>query len=97
MYDDLIGTMVVIRTYSAGVHFGTLVAVDGRKVKLTDARRIWYWKGANTLNEIATVGVDIAKSKVSAPASKIVLTQAIEVMAMEPAAVTNLAGATWAS
>lgn len=97
MYDEMIGTMVVVRTYSAGVHFGTLAAVAGRKVKLTDARRIWYWKGANTLHEIATEGVNVKESKVSKPVAKIVLTEATEIIGMAPAAVTNLAGATWAS
>lgn len=97
--DEMIGTMVVVRTYSAGVHFGTLAAANksGRKVTLTDARRIWYWKGANTLHEIATEGVNVKESKVSKPVARIVLTEATEVLAMTDAATANLAGASWAS
>lgn len=43
---------VVVRTYSAGVHAGELVSQNGKEVTLKNARRIWYWRGANTLHEI---------------------------------------------
>ena len=32
---------VIVRTYSAGVHFGYLVAREGKEVRLTRSRRIW--------------------------------------------------------
>jgi hypothetical protein len=51
MVDESSGKYVIVRTYSAGVHFGRLVARRGKEVDLADARRIWFWKGANTLNE----------------------------------------------
>ena len=49
--------VVLVRTYSAGVHVGTLVSREGRDVVLADARRIWSWRGANTLHEISLRGV----------------------------------------
>jgi hypothetical protein len=52
----MIGKMVIIRTYSAGVHFGELVSQEGKEVVLKNARRIWSWRGANTLNEVSLVG-----------------------------------------
>lgn len=70
---------VLVRTYSAGVHVGELVKRSGKEVELSDARRIWYWKGANTLNEIALRGVGPG-SKVSEAVSRNVLTEAIEVI-----------------
>ena len=48
--------MHIIRTYSAGVHVGTLKSHDGTTVVLTDASRIWRWRGANTLHELALHG-----------------------------------------
>ncbi len=39
---------VLVRTYSAGVHFGILVKRDGKEVTLANCRRIWSWNGANT-------------------------------------------------
>ena len=35
----MIGKQVIVRTYSAGVHFGRLVERDGKEVVLNDARR----------------------------------------------------------
>ena len=60
----MIGKKVIVRTYSAGVHYGTLAAQDGKQVTLTDARRIWYWEGAFTLSAVAQNGVS-KKSKIS--------------------------------
>lgn len=50
--------LVIVRTYSAGVHVGELVLRDGKEVVLRNSRIIHRWKGANTLYEIALHGVD---------------------------------------
>lgn len=85
---------VVVRTYSAGVHVGELAERRGREVDLVNARRIWSWKGARTLHELATNG--IAKgSKVSVPVGEIALTEAIEVITCSPEARANLESASW--
>jgi hypothetical protein len=85
---------VIVRTFSAGVHYGTLKRRDGREVELTDARRIWYWRGANTLNEIALRGV-APGSKISESVGSIVLTEAIEIIPCTNDAVSNLDKAGW--
>jgi hypothetical protein len=87
---------VIVRTYSAGVHFGYLVRRDGKEVALEKARRIWRWYGAWTLSEIATAGLDAKKSKVAAPVS-IVLTEAIEIIDCTPEAVASIESAKWAA
>jgi len=75
------GTFVLIRTFSAGVHFGILEEWDGKQmVQLSNARRLWSWSGALSLSEVATKGVDIAKSKISVPVDDIILPQAIEII-----------------
>lgn len=51
-----IGKKVIIRTYSAGVHYGTLAEKNGMEVILENAIRIWYWDGAFTLSALAQVG-----------------------------------------
>lgn len=88
---------VLVRTYSAGVHFGYLKSRSGKEVVLTKSRRIWRWFGAWTLNEIATAGLDQVKSKVAAPVDEITLTEAIEVIAMAPAGIASIEGAKWAA
>lgn len=73
------GKYCVIRTYSAGVHIGIVEYINGTEVYLRNARRIWSWKGAFTLNEVATNGIN-KDSKLSATVNNILLTQAIEII-----------------
>jgi hypothetical protein len=76
------GPEVIIRTYAAGVHVGELVGKwesSDKPVTLKNARRIWKWTGANTLNEISTNGVNRKSSRISEPVAEIQLV-AIEVL-----------------
>jgi hypothetical protein len=86
---------VIVRTYSAGVHFGYLVSRKDKEVHLTKSRRIWRWFGAWTLSEIATSGLDVSKSQIAAPVD-ITLTEAIEIIDCAPDAVKCLEAAKWA-
>ena len=75
------GDFVVIRTYSAGVHAGYLESRNGKEVVLTNARRLWYWKGAATLSQVAGVGIsDIDSCKFPGAIAEITLTEAIEII-----------------
>ena len=52
------GPLVIVRTFSAGVHIGEMDGEwTGGPVTLRNSRRLWRWRGANTLNEVATRGV----------------------------------------
>lgn len=86
---------VVVRTYSAGVHVGTLLERNGKEAVLINARRIWSWKGANSLHEIANHGVK-AGSRVSEPISRIELTEVIEVLSATDKAKQALESVPWA-
>lgn len=86
---------VIVRTYSAGVHFGYLAKQEGKEVMLHKSRRIWRWFGANTLNEISIHGLDISRSKVSETIEEITLTEAIEIIPCQPEAEKNLLEAKW--
>lgn len=85
---------VIVRTYSAGVHVGELVKRIGREVELASARRIWSWKGANTLHEISLRGVG-AGSRVSEAVETITLLEAIEILPCTEIAEKNLRAAAW--
>jgi hypothetical protein len=91
------GPAVIVRTYSAGVHYGHLASQseDGKRVVLTGARRIWSWKGANTLHEISLRGVG-AGSRVSERVEQIEVTEAIEVIRCAPAGEAAMEAGTWA-
>lgn len=74
------GPEVIVRTYSAGVHIGTLKSRDGREVTLTNARRLWSWQGAFTLNAVATKGINREGSRISLPVPEILLLETIEIL-----------------
>lgn len=58
--ERLIGKKVIIRSYGAGVFFGTLNEVeqaeDKYTVELLNCRRIWYWCGACSITQLAVDG-----------------------------------------
>ena len=76
----MLNEIVVVRTYSAGVHIGRLVRHEGREVELADAVRLWRWRGANTLHEVARKGVDQDYTRISESIMRIILTEAIEII-----------------
>jgi hypothetical protein len=48
----------IVRTYSAGVFAGYFNRkVKGQEGTIFNARRLWYWDGANSLSELAMKGV----------------------------------------
>jgi len=72
---------VIVRTFSAGVFAGFLEKRDGKEVTLTNARRLWYWKGAASLSQLAMEGVKYPKEcKFPCPVDSVVLTEAIEIL-----------------
>ena len=91
----MVGKFVLVRTYSAGVHCGTLVSLDGKNVVLKDARRIWRWRGANTLSELSQHGAEHDWTRISEPVPEIILTEAIEVIPCSEVAESNLVVSRW--
>lgn len=72
---------VIVRGDRSGVFFGTLISRSGQEVKLADCRRLWYWKGAASISQIAVDGVaapEDCKFTVSVP--EIEILDAIEVI-----------------
>jgi len=82
---------VVVRTYSAGVFAGYLEERNGKEVKLLQAIRLWYWKGAFTLSQLAMEGVNEPQScNFAMPVEKIILTEAIEIIECSEQAKSNI-------
>lgn len=82
---------VIVRTYSAGVHAGTLIAKKGKEVVLKNSRRLWYWAGAASLSELAVRGVSTPGAcKFPAVVSEITLTEAIEIISCSKIAQKNI-------
>jgi len=75
----LIGQRVLVRTYSAGVHIGTLVSVNpdnAMECELADALRLWKWEGGGlSLSAVAHNGIKGGRLNRT---YRVVLTNAIE-------------------
>lgn len=72
---------VIVRTYTAGVFAGEMESRNGQEVVLRNARRLWYWKGAASLSQLAVDGVSCpSECKFPAPVSRVELLQAIEIL-----------------
>ena len=77
----------IVRTYSAGVFFGEIVSRKGKEVVMKNARRLWYWDGAASLSQLAESGTSKPQNcKFPEPVSGVVLTEAIEILDVTPAA-----------
>ena len=89
-----IGKSVIVRTYSAGVWFGTLSQKSGNEVVLTNARRLWRWwaKESISLSGVANYGIFEEKSKI-APAVEGVWLEAIEIIPTTEIASKSISGA----
>lgn len=90
----MIGKKVIVRTFSAGVWFGTLSEKSGAEVILTNARRMWLWKAKESisLSACAIHGIDQSASKIVAPVHSVWL-EAIEIIPCSEASIASIEGA----
>ena len=89
-----VGRKVMVRTYSAGVHFGTLEEKVGQEAVLSGSRRVYSWQGAATLSQLAMEGSNkIVNCKITMEVKEILLNRVIEVIPLTDKAIENLYGA----
>ena len=90
------GKKVLVRTYSAGVHYGTLESKVGKEVILTDSKRIWYWEGANSISQLAVEGTRKPENcKFSMAVPRIILTESIEIIETTKLAQDSIESLQW--
>ena len=90
----------LVRTRNAGVHVGTVESRDANTLKLSNSRRIWRWRGANCLSQLAMEGCDVTcdYTRISMMIPNLELTNCdvCEVILMTNVAVKNIMEAlTW--
>lgn len=76
--DYMKGKYCIFRTCSSGVHVGYLKKKCGQSVIIENARRLWSWEGAFTLNKVAKDGFKDAKMPVAV--EEIQIEQVIEII-----------------
>lgn len=82
----MLGKRCIIRTYSAGVHIGTVAYVNPQnsmEVMLKDALRLWRWEGALSLSAVANEGITGGRLNRT---GEVYLTNAIEYIPTTPEA-----------
>lgn len=84
---------VIVRSYAAGVFAGTLKSKKGKEVVLKNARRLWYWKGAASLSELAMSGIKCPNEcKFPEEVSEIIITEACEILSVSKKAQESISG-----
>ena len=72
---------VICRTYSAGVFAGYLESRKGQEVVMSNARRLYYWKGASSLSQLSVDGVSCPQEcKFPIAVKSVILLQVIEIL-----------------
>jgi len=94
MTKQFLNKKCIIRTYSAGVWFGTVKELENSECVLLNARRLWYWDGANSLSQLAVDGSTKGdKCKFSMAINEdcgIYLPQVIEVLPCSEKSIINI-------
>jgi hypothetical protein len=87
----------IVRTYYAGVFFGDIESRNGQEATMTNARRLWFWKGAASLSELAQRGTSNPEEcRFPVAVDRVTLTQVIEILDTTPAARASIDGvAVW--
>ena len=89
----MIGKKVIIRGDRSGVFFGVLVEKNGREVKLTKCRRLWFWSGAASLSQLAVDGVANPNGcKFTVTVDNIAILDAIEIIECTDKAIKSIEG-----
>ena len=83
----MVGRRCVIRTYSAGVHIGTVVSVtNGMEVHLKDGLRLWSWSDKSQCLSLSAVAAKGIKGGRLNRTAEVYLTNAIEFIPITPEA-----------
>ena len=95
--NNLIGEKVIIRSYGAGVFYGTLNEVekceDKYTVELLNCRRLWQWSGACSITQLAIDGTkDPDNCKFTLVEPSIVVTSVIEIHKCSENAIVSIEG-----
>ena len=87
---------VIVRSSLAGVFCGTLENKNGTEVVLTNARKIYRWQGAYTVEDIAVKGLNAEASQITVQVGEIVIDDVCQVLPTTDAAQKILTEApTW--
>ena len=83
----------IVRSKYAGVFAGYIKSKKGQTVVMTKARRLWYWKGASSLSQLAMEGVKCPdECKFPCEVAEVELFEVIEILNVTEAAKKSIDG-----
>ena len=86
-----IGKKVIVRADKAGVFYGTLIAKNGLEVQMKDVRKLYYWSGANAIEQIALEGVkDPENCQFTVTNAEAIIGNCIQIITCSKEAITNI-------
>ena len=92
IFSTVLGKYCIIRSHNAGVFAAQLEEVDGSTVRLTNARRLWYWKGAASLSELSQKGVSEPENcKFPLPLPELIVFGVVEIIPCSEEAINSIA------
>jgi len=81
---SMLNRRCIVRTYSAGVHIGDVVEINGCECRLLNALRLWKWEGGGlSLSAVARNGINGGRLNKT---GEVYLTNAIEFIPTTPKA-----------
>lgn len=89
----MLGKKVIVRSTRAGVFYGTLKSKDRDEVVVTDCRRLWYWEGAVSLNQLAVDGtIKPDKCRFTMAVPEILICSVVEIIPCSEKAIKSIEG-----
>ncbi len=91
MKTKLIGKHVIVRSNMAGVFFGILTEKNGEEITLKDARKFFYFSGANTVEDLATQGaLNAEKCKLTVQVEQIIISDFAQILPCTESAINQI-------
>lgn len=83
----------IVRSVEAGVFYGYIIEKEGCEVTMKNARCLWHWSGAASLNQLAAEGVKYPDDcKFTMPINEVVITNVCEILACTEQAISCIDG-----
>ena len=85
------GDYVIVRGDKSGVFAGYLAEKNGKEIKLTKARKLWYWDGAAAVEQLSFDGVSKPENcKFTLIVDEIIILDSIQVLKCTKKAKENI-------
>lgn len=89
--ENLINKKVIVRAEGSGVFFGTLTAKNDSEVQLTNARKLYYWSGANTVEDLAVAGAKNPQNcKFTVAVDEVTINKYLQIIPCTKASISNI-------